>query len=83
MYNMVPQLKLQDGKPIIEGNFEFSIGQPIYNPANFMPTIDITFKWCPEVPIETQKAMEEDQYVELIAEKLKQDFIQYIKTLNV
>ena len=80
---MIPQLKLQDGKPVIEGNFEFSFGQPVYNPSNYMPTIDITFKWCPEVSMETQKSMEEDQYVELIAEKLKQDLIQYIKTLNI
>jgi hypothetical protein len=33
--------------------------------------------------METQKAMKEDQYVELVAEKLKQDFIEYFKTLNV
>jgi len=80
---MTPQLKLQDGKPVIEGSFEFSFGKPVYNPANYMPTVDITFKWCPEVSMETQKAIKEEQYAELIAEKLKQDFIQYIKTLNV
>ena len=83
MYNMVPQLKLQDGKPVIEGKFEFSVVQPVYNPANFMPTVDVTFKWCPEVSMETQRVMENGQYAELIAEKLKQDFIQYINTLNV
>jgi hypothetical protein len=80
---MVPQLKLQNGKPIIEGNFEFSLGQPMYNPTTFMPTVDITFKWCPEITMETQLAIEKNQYVELVAEKLKQDFIDYIKTLNV
>ena len=80
---MTPQLKLQDGKPVVEGNFEFSLGKPIYNPANYMPTIDITFKWCPEVSTETQKVMKENQYAEIIAEKLKQDFIKYFKTLNV
>jgi len=80
---MVPQLKLQDGKPFVEGNFEFSLGKPIYNPANYIPTIDITFKWCPEVSIETQKVMKENQYPEVIAERLKQDFIEYLKTLNV
>jgi hypothetical protein len=79
---MTPQLKIQDGKPVIEGNFEFSFGKPSYNPTNYMPTIDIIFKWCPEVSIETQKAMNEYQYAELIAERLKQDFIQCIKTLN-
>jgi hypothetical protein len=80
---MTPQLKLQDGKPVVEGNFEFKLGKHLYNPLTNMPTIDITFKWCPEVSMETQKAMKEDQYVELVAEKLKQDFIEYFKTLNV
>jgi hypothetical protein len=80
---MTPQLKLQDGKPVVEGNFEFSLGKPVYNPANYMPTIDITFKWCPEVSMEIQKVMEENQYAEVIAEKLKQDFTEYLKTLNV
>jgi hypothetical protein len=79
---MTPQLKLQEGKLVVEGNFEFSFGKPVYNPVNYMPTVDITFKWCPEVSMETQKAMEEDQYTELIAEKLKQDFIKYLKTSN-
>ena len=79
---MTPQLKLQDGKPIIEGKFEFSFGISVYNPVNYVPAIPITFKWCPEISMEAQLAIKENQYAELIAEKLKQDFIEHIKNLK-
>ena len=79
---MVPQLKVQDGKLIVDGNFEFELGKPLYNPSTNIPTIDITFKWCPEASMEAQSLMKDKQYIELIAEKLKQDFIQVLKTLN-
>lgn len=80
---MIPQITIQDGKPVIEGDFNFKFGKPVYNPLTYAPIIDITFKWCPEVSMEAQLVMKHGQSIELIAEKLKEDFIQHLKTLNV
>jgi hypothetical protein len=79
---MIPQIKMQDEKPAIEGNFEFKFGAPVYNPLTYAPVIDITFKWCPEVSMEAQLALKDNEAIELIAEKLKQDFITHITTIK-
>jgi hypothetical protein len=75
---MTPQLKIQEGKLIVDGNFEFEFGKHLYNPSTDTSTMDITFKWCPEVSMEAQSLMKDNQYVELMAEKLKQDFIEHL-----
>ena len=82
MHSMIPQIKIQDGKPVIEGDFQFKLGAPIYSPLTYMPVIDITFKWCPEVSMEAQLALKDNEAIEIIAEKLKQDFITHITTKN-
>ena len=75
---MTPQLKVQDGKLIVDGKFDFEFGKPVYDTSDYIPTIDITFKWCPEIPLNAQLLIKDNQHIEieLIAEKLKQDFIE-------
>ena len=72
--NMIPKIIKENGKVKIEGNFEFSKGDKLILDLNdgtlFM---NITFKHSPELPADV---LQEDA-IELLAEKLKQDFIKF------
>ena len=71
---MTPKIIKENGKEKIEENFEFSKGDHLILDLNDgIPFINITFKFSPEKPADV---LQEDA-IELIAEKLKQDFIKY------
>lgn len=78
---MIPQLKHDNkGKIYVDGEFEFEKSPfLIYNPEKNTTYLTFTFKWNPEISLETQKIdSSQDILTELIAEKLKQDFIKSI-----
>jgi hypothetical protein len=71
---MIPKIIKENGKVKIEGNFEFSKGEHlILDLSDGIPFMNITFKFSPELPTDV---LQEDA-IELLAEKLKQDFIKY------
>jgi hypothetical protein len=71
---MIPKIIKENGKVKIEGNFEFSKGDYlILNSSDGIPFMNITFKFSPEKP---DDVLQQDA-IELLAEKLKQDFIKY------
>jgi hypothetical protein len=71
---MMPKIIKENGKVKIEGNFEFSKGeQLILDLSDGIPFMNITFKHSPELPADV---LQEDA-IELLAEKLKQDFIKF------
>ena len=71
---MIPKIIKENGKVKIEGNFEFSKGEQLIIDLNDgIPFMNITFKHSPELPADV---LQEDA-IELLAEKLKQDFIKY------
>jgi hypothetical protein len=71
---MIPKIIKENGKVKIEGDFEFSKGDHlILDLSDGIPFMNITFKFLPEKPADV---LQED-VIELLAEKLKQDFIKY------
>ena len=76
-----PVLKFDENhKPLIEGDFEFEISEPIYD-SSLIPKKKISFT----LSVEMQQdliAFNENNYDEMydaIGEKLKLDFIDFIK----
>lgn len=70
----------QNNNPLIEGDFEFMVSETIYN-NSYLPEKIITFPWDPEM-VQNIVAFKDNQYDEMyeaIGEKLKQDFIAFIK----
>lgn len=81
-----PKLKFKNGpklEPYIEGDFNFKLdGDVIYSPEDYSPIIKIYFEWCPEVYQDESFELDTDEVFELIAEKLKQDFIKFSKDVT-
>lgn len=66
------KLKMQDGRILkTEGDYEFNVDNVHYNPETNDTTMLISFYHSPEKPAD--KSM--DECIEVLAEKLKQDFI--------
>lgn len=76
-----PVLKFDENhKPLIEGGFEFEIGEPIFD-GSLIPKVKISFAWSREMQ-QDLVAFTENKYYEMydaIGEKLKLDFIDFIK----
>lgn len=63
--------------PLIKfGDFEFLIGHTVFEDSHQV-TKKITFKISPECPVDTS-FLKEGEMNELIAEKLKQDFLKLL-----
>jgi len=78
-----PKIKFKQDlsfEPYIDGDFEFKISEnAIYSPTDFSPVKEITFGWCPDVPQNELLVYGEGKIIELISDKLKNDFINFIK----
>lgn len=76
----VARLKMNDEhQPYMEGNFDFHIKSGCaYSPIDFAPIKNITFQWSPEVGQDLLWAGGNRVLAEVIAERLKQDFIEFI-----
>jgi hypothetical protein len=76
------ELKInKDNIPSIDGKFEFIIGECIHDPYNFKSKKLISFAWSIETQqdIEMFNELEYNKIYELIGDKLKIDFINFIK----
>jgi len=72
----------ENHNPVIEGNFEFEVGETISVSDDFTPIKRISFAWSPEMQQDMQ-AFNNDKYsdmYETIGERIKQDFIKLLKT---
>jgi hypothetical protein len=76
----VARLKFDDEhQPYMEGNFSFYASSGCgYSPVDFAPIKNITFQWSPEVGQDLYWAGGNRAMAEVIAERLKQDFIEFI-----
>jgi len=73
--------KNQEGQfvPYIDGNYEFNIQeQPIFN-SDLIPVKKISFEWSVEMPQDVNYSQKENELFEMLAEKLKNDFLKFIK----
>lgn len=73
--NRVPTLIEEDGKLKIVGDFTFTFGKTIYDESNHVPTKDVVFKWNPELNQGINLKHGSEVINEMMAEKLKQDFL--------
>jgi hypothetical protein len=67
-------------EPYIEGNFEFVMGKTTYDHENFIPIKPVTFYWSAEMAQDIPWFDKEGELIEILAEKLKQDFIKFIQS---
>lgn len=67
--------------PYIEGDFDFTMDKHVtYDPAHMIPIKNISFPWCVEMQQDLSHLSEIDTVYEMLAEKLKQDFLKMIRT---
>ena len=71
---MIPKLKIENNKLLIDGDFKFELSPAIINEDLTTVYKEITFKWNPDSPSDIDNI----EANELIAEKLKQDFLKYL-----
>ena len=67
----------------LQGDFEFEITKQLFLDKDFVPKKDIRFSWSPEVPQDKDIQETYDELYEKIGEKLKEDFIKFLKTSNM
>ena len=72
----IPKLIIKDGIPFVEGNFEFERGSIIIDPIVQDTYFKVTFKWNPDFN-NTNPNLTNEFLNEIIAEKLKQDFLKF------
>jgi hypothetical protein len=68
-------IKKENGELTIEGQFKFDSANITHINEYNQPIFKIFFDWCPEAPDGDYNKM-----YEMMAEKLKQDFLEYCGT---
>lgn len=76
---MIPKIKHEKRRAGVEGNFEFE-RSPIMLTEEGSPYFNISFKFSPEIKGEDLEALGHDKIFTALAEKLRQDFLKYLKT---
>jgi len=61
------------------GNFIFRKGNLIYDSKTFQPTREISFLICPETKTDAEAFLGEEKIIEMLAQRLKEDFISFMK----
>lgn len=78
----IPKLVIVNNEPQIDGDFTFELS-PITYQENYTPVRTITFQWNPESSCDISLRFNENSLNLLIAEKLKNDFYEFIKNSKV
>jgi hypothetical protein len=78
MKTQVPKIKIENGELEIDGDFSFELS-PVVITEDLIPIKKITFDWCIEISQAEIIAFGKDKILELFGEKLKQDFIKFLK----
>lgn len=66
-------------KPCVDGNFEFEISEDVIYDDDYMPTKEIKFNWSVVSEQSIFECENTEDNIELLAERLKQDFIDFVK----
>jgi len=75
---MTPRLRFKENnEPYIDGEFEFRVIDRVILENDLTTSIELVFKWNPETKVDIS-AFSNDVYNELIAEKLKKDFLKFL-----
>jgi len=70
-------IKSENGELITEGQFKFKASSITHINQYNQPVFKICFDWCPEAP-----DGDYDKMYEMMAEKLKQDFLDHCREYN-
>lgn len=76
------KIKLENNSYKLEGKFEFSVTKTVYT-EKFEPKQTIMFDWCPELPQDINTVEYTMDIHEMIAEKLKVDFLNVLKNNTI
>lgn len=74
------KFKTQNGKfiPYVEGDFKFQASDTTVLEKDLIPKKDITFSWSVEMQQDVSGLYGDEELYEMMAEKLKQDFIKFL-----
>jgi hypothetical protein len=62
----------------VQGDFQFSVSKTFVDDSYSEPYKEITFKYCPLSPFN----LDHNEAIEILGEKLKQDFKKLLKNYN-
>lgn len=78
-FNKIPRLNLDNNNILsIDNDFKFKESVLYYDNTD-LPYIEFTFKWIPEASINVSENYSLNEVLEIMGEKLKQDFIKEYK----
>jgi len=80
MEALPPKVRIVNGSIVIDGIFKFKVSDTIYDP-DFQPVKIISFTWSPEIPQNINQMIGEHVIIEMLAQKLKEDFIYYANNI--
>lgn len=76
----IPILKFNENhEPYIDGNYKFELSNDAVFTDDFIPSKEITFKWSVESMQDMYALQTDNELNEMFGEKLKQDFITFLK----
>jgi hypothetical protein len=68
--------------PYLEGDYKFTIDELVtYDREHLIPIKNISFPWCVEMQQDLSRLSQRDEFYEMLAEKLKQDFLKMIRAV--
>jgi hypothetical protein len=80
MEALPPKVRIVNGSIVIDGIFKFNLSYTKYGPDS-QPVKMISFPWSPEIPQNINQMMGEHVIIEMLAQKLKEDFIYYANNI--
>lgn len=80
MEHTPPKVRIVNGSIVIDGIFKFEVSDTVYG-QNLEPIKKISFNWSPEIPQNINQIMGEHVIIEMLAQKIKEDFIYYANNI--
>ena len=72
-------LVLENNQPHVIGRFEFELSPHVSFNEQHAPVRTIQFSWCVDVPQTATGALDDEKVFQIMGEKLKQDFILFLR----
>lgn len=76
----IPKIRHEKNRAGVDGDFEFERTPPILDPNTNEVYFNVSFKFSPDIKSDDLEALGHDKIFTALAEKLRQDFLKYLKT---
>ena len=76
----IPKIKHEKNRAGVDGDFEFERTPPILDPNTNEVYFNVSFKFSPDIKSDDLEVLGHDKIFTALAEKLRQDFLKYLKT---